>query len=59
MTRRTIAVWLIIVTSIVSFSVTLAASSGKTIPPDEVNPKLETVLQELSRTAQARPLALS
>ena len=60
MTRRTIAVWLVIVSSILSFSVvTLAASSGKTIPFDEVNPHLETVLQELSRTAQARPLALS
>jgi hypothetical protein len=31
----------------VSFSVTLAASSGKTIPFDEVNQRLETVLQEL------------
>jgi hypothetical protein len=37
----------------------LAASSGKTIPFDEVNHRLETVLQELSRTAQARPLTLS
>jgi len=60
MTRRTIAVWLVIVSSILSFSVvTLTASSGKTIPFDEVNHRLETVLQELSRTAQARPLALS
>ena len=30
----------------------------KSISPDEVNPKLETVLQELSRTAQIRPLAI-
>ena len=60
MTRRTIAVWLVIISSILSFSVvTLATSSGKTIPFDEVNHRLETVLQELSRTAQARPLALS
>jgi subtilisin family serine protease len=60
MTRRSLAVWLVIVSSILSFSVvTLAASSGKTIPFDEVNHRLETVLQELSRTAQARPLALS
>jgi len=59
MTRRTLAVWLVIVSSILSFSVTLTAASGKTIPFDEVNHRLETVLQELSRTAQARPLALS
>jgi hypothetical protein len=60
MTRRNLAVWLVIVSSILSFSVvTLATSSGKTIPFDEINPRLETVLQELARTAQAQPLALS
>jgi subtilisin family serine protease len=32
---------------------------NKSISPDEVNPKLETILQELSRTAQFRPGALS
>ena len=59
MTRRTLAVWLLIASSILSFSVaSLAASSGKIIPFDEVNHRLETVLQELARTAQARPLAL-
>jgi len=31
----------------------------KSIPPDEANPRLQTVLQELSRTAQSRPAALS
>jgi subtilisin family serine protease len=31
---------------------------NKSISPDEVNPKLETVLQELSRTAQLQPQAL-
>ena len=47
MTHRTLVTWLVIISSIVSFSVTLAASSGKTIPFDEVNQRLETVLQEL------------
>ena len=59
MVRRSFVVWLVIVSSILSFSVaTLPASSGKSIPLNEVNPKLETVLQELSRTAQAQPLAV-
>jgi len=59
MTCRTLTVWLVIVSAVLSFSLaTLAASSGKTIPPGEVAPKLETVLQELSRTAQAQPLAV-
>jgi len=59
MTRRPIFLCLLIVGSILSFSVfTLLAAPGKTIPSDEVNPKLETVLQELSRTARAQPLAV-
>jgi len=37
---------------------TCVAAAMKTIPPGEVNPKLETVLQELARTAQAQPLAV-
>jgi len=60
MRRSPIALCLLIVGSILSFSVlSLLAAPGKTIPSDEVNPKLETVLQELSHTAQTRPLALS
>jgi len=31
----------------------------KSIPPDEANPRLQTVLQKLSRTAQSRPAALA
>ena len=35
-----------------------AGGPQKSIPPTEVNPKLETVLQELARTAQVRPSAV-
>ena len=59
MTCRTLTVWLVIAGSVLSFSAfALLAAPGKTIPSDEVNPRLETVLQELSRTAQAQPLAV-
>jgi len=37
---------------------TCVAAAMKAIPPDEANPRLQTVLQELARTAQARPEAL-
>lgn len=39
-------------------ALTCASAPVKPIPPDEANPRLQTVLQELSRTAQARPEAL-
>jgi len=59
---RSVACWLAIALLCAAFgAVTVGQSSSlrKTIPPDEVNPKLETVLQELARTAQTRPAAVS
>lgn len=54
-----LTMWLVIALGLLGFSVVaLASSPRKTIPFDEVNPRLETVLQELSRTAQVRPLAV-
>jgi len=36
-----------------------AASSAKSIPPEEINPRLETVLQELARKAEVGPAAIA
>ncbi|MCK4391940.1 hypothetical protein KAX17_03455, partial [Candidatus Bipolaricaulota bacterium] len=35
------------------------ASSAKSIPPEEINPRLETVLQELARKAEVGPAAVA
>ena len=57
---RNAKVWLLIASLCLAFgAVAAGASFQKAIPPDEVNPKLETVLQELARTAQTRPAAVS
>lgn len=60
MRRKSLFIVLILACLVVFVSaLCLAASSGKPIPTEEVNPKLQTALQELSRAAQARPMALS
>ena len=57
---RNAKVWLLIASLCLAFgAVAAGASFQKAIPLDEVNPKLETVLQELARTAQTRPAAVS
>lgn len=43
---------------LILFAFMCAAVPAKPIPRDEINPKLETVLQELARTAHWRPKAL-
>ncbi len=61
-TLRSMALWLLIAALCVVFGAAAAGqghSPRKAVPSDEVNPKLETVLQELTYTAQTRPQAVS
>ena len=43
---------------LVLFAFMCTAAPTKPIPPDQANPRLQTVLQVLARTAQTRPAAL-
>jgi len=57
---RTLSSWPVVVIFALLFSVVaLALPSDKAIAPNEINPKLQTVLQELARVAKARPMDLS
>ena len=52
-------VWIALTIAVlVLFAFMCTAAPTKSIPPDEANPRLQTVLQVLARTAQTRPAAL-
>jgi len=56
-TSRKIGIAFVLI-ALLLVTLTCAAAPTKSIPPGEANPRLQTVLQELARTAQARPEAL-
>ena len=52
-------IWIALsIAALLLFAFTSVAAPPKSIPPGEANPRLQTVLQELARTAQTQPATL-
>ncbi|MCK4393133.1 hypothetical protein KAX17_09530, partial [Candidatus Bipolaricaulota bacterium] len=60
MTLRSLATWVLIALCVLSFFASAQdSSSRKPIPLEEVNPRLQTILQELARKAEVGPAAIA